>query len=167
MHIAYAEGLLRKIRLLLLVVIIGLVVSGATALPLETELKLLADWVGADAPNNSAFAEWIGRVRDGVIETNAKYPFLAYGTDWLAFAHFVIAIAFIGPLRDPVRNIWVIDFGIIACLLIIPYAFVFGHIRGIPLWWRLIDCSFGVIGLIPLLFARRATQRLARLTARS
>jgi hypothetical protein len=88
---------------------------------------------------------------------------MLYGTDWLAFGHFVIAIAFIGPMRDPVRNIWVIHFGIIACLLIIPYAFIFGAIRGIPIWWRLIDCSFGIFGVIPLLLALRGTNRLEQL----
>jgi len=35
-------------------------------------------------------------------------------------------------------------------LLVIPYAFIFGAIRGIPFWWRLIDCSFGVFGIIPV-----------------
>jgi hypothetical protein len=44
--------------------------------------------------------------------------------------------------------------------LIIPYAFVFGQIRGIPVWWRLIDCAFGIFGVIPLYLARRATKRL-------
>ena len=29
---------------------------------------------------------------------------IAYGTDWLAFAHITIAVAFLGPLKDPVRN---------------------------------------------------------------
>ena len=81
---------------------------------------------------------------------NNQYPFLAYGYDWLAFAHFVLAILFIGPLKDPVRNKWVIEFGMIACLLIIPFAFIAGHLRGIPLGWRLIDCAFGVVGLTPL-----------------
>jgi hypothetical protein len=99
----------------------------------------------------------------GILDTHTRYPFMLYGTDWLAFGHFAIAIAFIGPMRDPLRNIWVIDFGIIACLLIIPYAFVFGGIRGIPIWWRLIDCSFGVFGVVPLLLARRATRQLAAL----
>jgi len=46
------------------------------------------------------------------------------------------------------------DFGLIACALIIPYAFIFGGIRGIPIWWRLIDCSFGIFGAIPLWFCR-------------
>jgi len=44
----------------------------------------------------------------------------------------------------------VIEFGTIACFLIIPFALVIGYSRGIPFWWRLIDCSFGILGLIPL-----------------
>jgi hypothetical protein len=34
----------------------------------------------------------------------------------------VIAIAFIGPWRDTVKNIWVIEFGMIACVLVVPFA---------------------------------------------
>jgi hypothetical protein len=43
----------------------------------------------------------------------------------------------------------VIEFGVIACILIIPFAMIAGHFRGMPFWWRLIDCSFGIIGLVP------------------
>lgn len=68
------------------------------------------------------------------------------GTTGWHFAHFVLAILFIGPLKDPVRNTWVIEFGMIACALVIPYALVAGYMRGLPFWWRLVDCSFGVIG---------------------
>jgi hypothetical protein len=63
----------------------------------------------------------------------------------------MLAILFIGPLRDPVKNSWVIEFGMIACLLIIPLAFIAGYIRHIPIFWRIIDCSFGVFGIIPLM----------------
>jgi hypothetical protein len=62
-------------------------------------------------------------------QTNVNYPYLANGYDWLAFAHLVIAVAFAGPLKDPVRNKWVIQFGIIACCMIFPLAFIAGHIR--------------------------------------
>ena len=99
-------------------------------------------------------------MHEGLQVSYRAYPFLAYGTDWLAFAHIVIAVAFVGPLRDPVRNVWVIEFGMIACALVIPYAFVFGAIRGIPLWWRLIDCSFGVFGIIPVWLCRRWVSEL-------
>jgi hypothetical protein len=73
----------------------------------------------------------------------------------LAFAHFVLAILFIGPYKNPVKNKWVIEFGMIACILIIPFAFVAGYYRGIPIYWRLIDCSFGVIGILPLWYCYR------------
>jgi hypothetical protein len=71
------------------------------------------------------------------------------------FGHFVIAITFVGAFRDPVRNRWLFDFGLIACGLVIPYALLFGQVRGIPFWWRLIDCSFGVMGFVPLWFCRK------------
>jgi hypothetical protein len=88
------------------------------------------------------------------------FPFLFYGTDWLAFGHFVIAIAFIGTLKDPVRNRWLFDFGLIACALVIPFALVMGGVRGIPLWWRLVDCLFGIFGAVPLWLCRKWTLEL-------
>src|SRR5215510_11285926 len=125
---------------------VTLFLSGLTAMPAETELAFLSRCFSP----NTGMGKWIDKVYVGVANTNRDYPFIAYGYDWLAFAHFVLAILFIGPLRDPVKNKWVIEFGMIACVLIIPFAFIAGHFRGIPLGWRLIDCSFGVIGLIPL-----------------
>src|SRR5690606_26999984 len=117
--------------ILIAVVIVGLVVSGATTIPLEAELTWFAAVLRSDAfawvP--SGFVAWVDKVQKGLTATNAAYPFMAYGTDWLAFGHFVIAIAFIGPWRDPVRNLWVIDFGIISCLLVMPYAFLMGEVR--------------------------------------
>lgn len=150
-------SLTRRIRLLLLFFIAGLVVSGVTAIPLETELDFLTQWTG----NTSGTAHWLLKVRNALIETNARYPFVAYGTDWLAFAHVVIAIVFAGPLRDPVKNIWVVEFGMIACALVIPFALLMGGVRGIPFGWRLIDCSFGVFGILPLWLCRRLIKRLA------
>jgi hypothetical protein len=47
-----------------------------------------------------------------------------------------LLIFFIGPLKDPIKNIWVIELGMIACFLVIPWAFIFGAFRGIPLFWR-------------------------------
>ncbi len=157
------HAILRQIRFLLLVFVTGLVFSGATAIPLETELQLLVQIAGADGNSEySGLAAWLLKVRDALVATNARYPFIAYGTDWLAFAHFVIAIAFIGPWRDPVRNVWVIEFGMIACALVVPFALVMGSVRGIPFDWRLIDCSFGVFGIIPLWYCRRLIKQLAK-----
>jgi hypothetical protein len=152
-----------RIRVWIWIFIVGLIFSGLTAFPLESELRWVAKWMNADANvGTSGLAAWIVRVRDALIDTNAKYPFLAYGTDWLAFAHLVIAVAFVGPLRDPVRNVWVIEFGMIACVMVIPLALIAGAARGIPIFWRLIDCSFGVFGIVPLRLCWREIKRLER-----
>jgi hypothetical protein len=153
---------LRRIRICLLIFIAGLVLSGLTAFPLQTELKIFTSILpDADRPHPSGFTQWILTVRSAVLATNRDYPFLAYGTDWLAFAHLMIAVAFLGPLRDPVKNVWVVDFGLIACAGVIPLALIAGEIRGIPLGWRLIDCSFGVFGAVPLLIARYMMKHIA------
>ncbi len=148
----------RRIKICLWVIIIGLVLSGITAFPLESELALLK----AHLSPNGAMANWINTIYSAVKATNTQFPWLSYGTDWLAFAHLVIAVVFIGPLRDPVRNIWVIHFGMIACIAIFPLAFIAGTIRGIPFFWRLIDCSFGVIGFIPLYFCNKYIRLLEK-----
>jgi len=155
-------GLLNRARLVLGLFVVGLVLSGLTAFPLRTEVELLQRVFGEGSPTQAwwpALARWISFVHRGVVETSAAYPFVFYGTDWLAFGHLMIAIAFIGPLRDPVRNIWVVEFGMLACVLVIPAALVCGAVRGIPLFWRLIDCSFGVFGIIPLYLAWRLIRR--------
>jgi hypothetical protein len=54
-----------------------------------------------------------------------------------------------------VRNVWVVQFGMIACVAVVPLALIAGPIRGLPWWWLLIDISFGVFGVIPLLIAYR------------
>ncbi|MEU2872432.1 hypothetical protein ABZ769_24995 [Streptomyces olivoreticuli] len=158
------EALRRRIRIWLVVFIVGLVLSGLTAFPLVTEIRWLDELLrsdGSPVPGQlPGLVEWVGRVREGLEATDAKYPFVLYGTDWLAFAHLVIAIAFYGPYRDPVRNIWVIEFGMIACAAIVPLALICGPIRGIPFNWQLIDMSFGLFGVIPLLIVRRMIKRL-------
>ncbi len=137
---------IKVIRRWIIFFMISLSLSGITAIPVETELHFISSYF----PPGNRMGVWLNKVLDGVMETNKQYPFIGYGYDWLAFAHIVLAILFIGPLKDPVKNKWVIQFGMIACLLIIPFAMIAGYYRGIPLGWRLIDCCFGVLGLVPL-----------------
>jgi hypothetical protein len=145
---------------LLSLFILGLILSGITAFPLEHETRWLATFAIAHAFLPEGLTAWLNRVHQALTETNTRYPFLAYGTDWLAFAHLVLAAAFIGPMRDPIRNKWVLQFGLIACTGVLPLAFIAGPIRGIPLYWRLIDCSFGIFGCIPLLICLRLVRAL-------
>ena len=152
----------KQIRAWIIFFIIVLLLSGITAFPIETELAWVCSWW---PDQQSSFYKWLHTCWQAIKTTSEQYPYLAYGYDWLAFAHIVIAIAFIGPLKDPVRNIWIIEFGCIACILIIPLAFLAGHIRQIPVYWRLIDCSFGIIGIIPLLICRKKIRQLEKITA--
>jgi hypothetical protein len=159
--------LLDRIRVSIALFIAGLIVSGLTAFPLRTEAGMLVRMLHQPLLKPVAIRigllPWIDTVANALHETNGQYPFLAYGTDWLAFAHLVIAVAFIGPYREPVRNSWVVTFGLIACATVVPLAFVAGHIRQIPLAWRLLDCSFGIFGAIPLLYCRYLSRKLERM----
>lgn len=149
--------LLTKIRLLIVFFMGALVLSGVTAFPVETELR----WLLNHPSLIPSFAEqWLKDVYTALQETNSKYPMIAYGFDWLAFAHIVIAMMFIGPLKDPIKNIWVIEWGMLSCVAVIPLAFIAGPIRHIPMFHILIDCSFGVIGIIPLWICRKWIKQL-------
>jgi hypothetical protein len=152
--------LIKQTRYWIIFFMIALFLSGLTAIPIESELSFLTRCFSPQ----TAIGAWLDNVHGALAETNRKYPFIAYGSDWLAFAHFVLAILFIGPYKNPVRNKWVIEFGMIACLLIIPFAFIAGEFRGIPLWWRLIDCSFGVVGLIPLSICHSKIKQIESVT---
>lgn len=157
-------ALLKRYRFVLGAFIVGLVLSGVTAFPLLHELELLARILGIPAEAAPASLTglpfWIATVRDGLRDVHATHPWLAYGTDWLAFGHLIIALFFIGPWRDPVPNAWVLKVGLIACASVLPLALICGPIRGIPLYWRLVDCSFGVFGSLPLFYCLSLTRQM-------
>jgi len=129
-----------------------LALSGITAFPVYTELTLLKQQGLMDG--TGFIATWLGEVYNAVADTQQQHPFLFYGYDWLAFAHLVIASVFYGVYKNPVRNKFIIDWGMFCCIAVIPLAFICGPIRGIPLTHILIDCSFGVIGIMPLIVCK-------------
>lgn len=151
---------IRRIRVFLAVVIAALLISGVTAFPLETELGWAVRHTGwLPLPGLVA---WLNRVHEALAATNRAYPFLAYGTDWLAFAHLMLAVLFVGAWIDPVRNKWVVQFGLIACVGVLLLALIAGPFRGIPFYWRMIDCSFGIVGALPLMLCLREIQTLEK-----
>ena len=99
-------------------------------------------------------------VHEGINDAYTEYPFLAYPNDWLAFGHIIIALFISGAIRDPVRNRWVIEYAIIACVLVIPWGFIFGAVREVPVGWGFVDSAFGVFGIIPLIYARKLSLSL-------
>ncbi|MFT4152643.1 hypothetical protein [Parafilimonas sp.] len=156
--------LFTHIRILTVLFIIVLVLSGVTVFPIQTELKLAVD--ANIFEDGSTIQLWLAKVLNGVENTKKEYPFLFYGFDWLAFAHIMIAVLFIGVYQHPVRNRWIIDWAIITCICIIPLAFICGSMRGIPFFHILIDCSFGVVGLIVLLIIQNRTSKLKKYRAK-
>jgi hypothetical protein len=138
----------------------GLVISGLTASPLVTEMRWVADLVHAIPVAPDGLIARVDRIRDGLAVTDRDYPFVAYGTDWLAFAHLAIAAAFWGPWRDPVRNVWVVEWGMICCAGIVPLALIAGPIRHLPFGWTVLDMSFGVFGIVSLIVVRLLIKRL-------
>lgn len=93
---------LRAIRLWIAVVIAGLVLSGVTAFPLETELRgvhsLLETTALRPIAESTRLLPWMARVYGALSSTNEHYPFLAYGTNWLAFAHLSSLLRSLGHI---------------------------------------------------------------------
>jgi hypothetical protein len=153
-----------RYRLSLGIFIVGLVLSGVTAFPLLTELEMVSRVLGITDPaayaSYTGLRHWMAFVHFGIQQTYGRFPFIGYGTDWLAFGHIVISMFFIGPWRDPVANAWVLRVGLVACACVVPLAFIAGAVREIPLIWRVIDCSFGLFGALPLVYCLRLVKRM-------
>jgi hypothetical protein len=161
---------LTHIRFWLIVFATALIGSGTTAIFPREGLRLLSPLFAPGSVFQTvwpAMAAWLSLVQQAIEQTYTTYPFLAYGYDWLAFGHFIISIPFLMAVRDPLRHSWVITYGISACLAVLPFAVVFGAIRGIPLFWRGVDTMFGIGGLIVLLVLRKQLRALERHVATS
>lgn len=79
---------------------------------------------------------------------NASILVAAISVGIMVFARLVMGVlAFLSGRVPAVR-------------IVLPMAFVFGPIRGIPFFWRLIDCGFGVLGILPLYLAWRYTRQI-------
>jgi len=56
----------------------------------------------------------------------------------------------------------VVEWAMLACIMVFPLAWICGPIREIPVYWRIIDCSFGVFGMIPLWYIRKLILQLEK-----
>ncbi|KAA3646952.1 MAG: hypothetical protein DWP98_09970 [Bacteroidetes bacterium] len=151
-------SLLIQIKNLILFFIISLALSGITAFFVETELRFLIDNFNFGHLINN----WLYHVHNVLADLNKKQPFISYGYDWLAFGHLIIALFFVGALKKPIENNWVIRYGMIACVAIFPVAFIAGYFRSIPILWQIIDCSFGIFGFILLFIINKKTVQLKK-----
>ncbi len=143
---------------MLALAIAGLVITALIAFPVVTNSQYLLAMAGEDTVFGRYFPEmgkWVSLAVRGIQDTEASYPFLFYMSDWMVFAHLVVAAFLYGAFIEPARNVWIIQVSIWTCLAVIPFALIAGEVRHIPLFWRLIDCSFGVICIVPLYFSLR------------
>lgn len=145
---------MKTIRLHLSVFILLLIISGITAFPITTEINYLF------AIRDSFplfFTQWIEQLYASIHQTP---DVMLYGTDWLAFAHIVISLFFIPVYSNPIQHKVNIYIGMIACVLVFPLAFICGPIRGIPFFHQIIDCLFGLLGVLYLYFILKKINQL-------
>ena len=140
-------------------VVCGLLLSAVTIWPAIPELKLAVRIVWGEAQATGILHGFVLKAIAGLEAVNADYPFMLYAHDWLAFAHIVLAILFAGAIRDPVRNIWIVQCGLIMCALVPVLADICVPIRGIPLIWFWIDFAFAPAAALPLWIALRDIKR--------
>src|SRR5947208_12523934 len=118
--------MLLRYRIALGIFMAGLVLSGISALPLQWELSILNRWLGnaeqAAFSNHVRLHDFISNVHSAIEQTYAQFPFFGYGTDWLAFGHFVIAGFFVLPFMDPIRYRAILQVRLAACAAAIALA---------------------------------------------
>lgn len=147
------------LALFLLVILFGL----HTVVFVESETALMAEYVGKGTMVETiwpGFSAWIEHLHTAFALTYTSFPVVAYCMDWLAYVCIVLAIFVLGAIRDPVRNIWIVKAFIIGCALAFLLPLIMGPVRGIPVFWRWIDSSFGALGFLFLLLPYRLIRRL-------
>ena len=145
---------------MLAIVVFGLLVSGITVWPAVPELKLAVRIAWGDAEPSGVLHSFVLRAIEGLESVEANHPFMLYAHDWLAFAHIVLAILFAGAIRDPVRNVWIVQCGLIMCVLVPVLAGVCIPIRELPLVWFWIDFAFAPAAALPLWIALHDIRRV-------
>lgn len=148
-------GDLRRAKWMLAIVAFGLFVSGVTVWPAVPELKLAVSLVWGDAEPAGGIHAFVLQAIEGLESMAADHPFMLYAHDWLAFAHIMLAILFAGAIKDPVRNIWIVQCGLIMCALVPVLAGICIPLRGIPFIWFWVDFAFAPGAALPLWIALR------------
>lgn len=153
-HTINQNLLLQHIRLATAVFMFLLILSGITAFPLRQEMQ----WLSSHLYYFPLLLQtWILAIEQAVEQTP---DVMLYGTDWLAFAHIIIALFSIPFYLQPKAYRLNLVVGLLACLLVFPLAFICGPVRGIPFFHQLIDCCFGIGGAALLYYIFSLTKKL-------
>ena len=155
---------MKRAKVMLGIVVFGLLVSGITVWPAVPELKMAVQLVWGDAAPSGTLHGFVLQAIVGLEVMQKDYPFMLYAHDWLAFAHIVLAILFAGAIRDPIRNVWIVQCGLIMCALIPVLAGICIPLRGIPWIWFCFDFAFAPAAALPLWIALRDIRRAEAIT---
>ena len=158
--------ILRKIRFYLILFLLAILFSLHTIIFVEAETKLFAKCFGHNTFMEKlcpCVAEWMEHLHLAVLQTYTSYPVIAYCMDWLSYACVVFAGFLLGAIKNPVRNVWIVQVFMVACILAFIFPFIAGPIRDVPIFWRFIDSSFGVVGFLFLLLPYRLIKKLETL----
>jgi hypothetical protein len=147
---------------MILIVAFGLFISGVTVWPALTELKIAVRVFWGDAAPSGELHAFVLKVIEALETTNSQYPFMLYAHDWLAFAHVMLAILFAGAAKDPVRNKWIVQCGLIMCASVPVLACVCIPLRNLPSFWFWIDFAFAPGAAVPLIIALLDIRALER-----
>ncbi len=150
---------LARAKIMLSIIVFGLLVSGITVWPAVPELKLAVRIVWGDGEPSGVLHTFVLQAIEALEHAHANYPFMLYAHDWLAFAHIILAILFAGAIRDPIRNVWIVQCGLIMCALVPVLAGICIPIRGLPLRWFWIDFAFAPAAALPLWIALKDIRR--------
>ncbi|MCK5127447.1 MAG: hypothetical protein KAR42_14420 [candidate division Zixibacteria bacterium] len=150
---------LKRAKFMLWIIVFGLLVSAVTIWPAISELKFAVQLVWGDSQPVSVLHSFIIQAIEGLEKTQTKYLFMLYAHDWLAFAHIVLAILFAGAIRNPVKNIWIVQCGLIMCMLVPVLAIICIPLRGLPWVWFWVDFTFALLAGLPLWIALRDIRR--------
>lgn len=129
----------------------GLFVSGVTVWPAISELRIGLEILLRLGFGDTELHGFCSRILESLLTIERDHPHIMYGYDWLAFAHIMLAILFAGAMRDPVRNVWIVQCGLIMCASIPVLAAVCIPIREIPWFWFFFDFAFAPAAAIPLI----------------
>ena len=156
---------MKRAKIMLGIIVFGLLVSGITVWPAVPELKAAVSIVRGDATPEGTLHGFVVQAIEGLESMQADYPFMLYAHDWLAFAHIMLAILFAGAIRDPVRNVWIVQCGLIMCALVPVLAGICIPLRGIPGIWFWFDFAFAPAAALPLWIALKDIRRAEKLGA--
>ena len=156
---------MKRAKWMLGIVAFGLFAAGVTVWPAVPELKWGVRMIWGDAEPVGVLHTFVLQALAGLEHMSAEYPFMLYAHDWLAFAHIVLAILFAGAMRDPVRNVWIVQCGLIMCALVPVLALICIPVRGIPMTWFWLDFMFAPGAALPLVVALRDIRRAERMNS--